>query len=59
MADQPHAAPVPEYEAEYEGFWSRLNCGNCGNVFEVEGDVSPGEKVECDLCHVEQAVTGR
>ena len=45
--------------AEYEGFWTRLTCGYCGEVFEVEGDVSSGQRVECDACHTEQEVQGR
>lgn len=48
-----------EVSAFYEGWFTRLSCGSCGDVFEVEDDVSNGEVVECDACGVEQAVEGR
>jgi predicted nucleic acid-binding Zn ribbon protein len=46
-------------DAQYEGHWSRLNCQACGEVFEVEGDVSNGEQVTCDACGTELLVVGR
>lgn len=46
-------------EAVYEGAWSRLACQGCGNVFDVEDDVSNGEVFECDCCGESCAVTGR
>lgn len=47
------------YEARYEGHWSRLFCESCEAVFDVEGDVSNGEFVDCDACGVTLEVTGR
>lgn len=42
--------------AFYEGLWSRLSCGACGEMFEVEDDVSNGDQVRCDACGAEQVV---
>ena len=46
-------------EAEFEGYFTRLLCSRCENVFDVEGDVANGEIVECDNCCGNLEVTGR
>lgn len=58
---QAHADELNEDapRAHYEGFWSRFTCESCSNVFEVEGDVSSGEAVECDMCLTRLVVEGR
>lgn len=50
---------MTEVTADYQGFYSRLMCGNCEELFEIEGDVHSGQVVECDLCGTQQEVTGR
>ena len=39
-----------EIEMEFEGWFSRLNCGNCQNVFDIDDDVNNGQEVTCDAC---------
>lgn len=42
--------------AFYEGWYTRLRCGSCDDMFEIEDDVSNGEPVECDSCGAELTV---
>lgn len=39
-----------QIEMEFEGWYSRISCGACGEMFEVEDDVQSGQQVECDAC---------
>lgn len=43
-------------QAFYEGWYSRLRCGSCDEMFEVEDDVKNGERVTCDACGAELVV---
>lgn len=42
--------PSDPVSMTYEGFFSRILCGACGEMFEVEVDAQSGEEVRCDLC---------
>jgi lysine biosynthesis protein LysW len=42
--------------ARYEGWFTRLECEECGEMFEIEDDVSNGQIVECDACGAELEV---
>ena len=53
--EDPDTVPV----AEYMGYFSRLTCGHCQSVFEIDDDVSNGELIECEQCGAEVEVTGR
>ena len=53
------AARAPLPEAIYEGYWTRLRCDHCDEMFEVDRDVSNGETVTCDACGSDLQVTGR
>ena len=44
---------------EYEGFFTRLFCGKCQNSFDIEGDVTDGDKATCDACGEEGIIEGR
>lgn len=48
-----------ELEARFEGWWSRLACEACGEVFEIEDDPHNGQEVECDACGATLKVVGR
>lgn len=50
MADQ------EPYQAQYEGWFSRLHCERCDEMFEVEDDVHNGEEVRCDACGADLTV---
>lgn len=54
MADQSPAQSERELPvARYEGWYTRLGCEACGEMFEIEDDVSNGQIVECDACGAE------
>ncbi len=46
-------------EMDYEGFFSRFFCTKCEASFDVEGDVTNGDKVTCDACGTEGIISGR
>jgi len=46
-------------EGQYEGFYSVIVCQNCDYDNHVEGDVSSGDKIECEGCQRKMEVTGR
>jgi len=49
----------PTGPATYEGWYTRLMCPFCEDIFEVEGDVCNGETVYCDQCPAVLTVEGR
>jgi hypothetical protein len=51
--------PDEDESFAYEGFWARLRCEGCGDVSDVEGDVTSGEIMECEMCGREGRVYGR
>lgn len=53
----PKTPDMEPIEMSYEGFWSRLFCGNCEETFYVEIDVQNGELVTCDGCGKEGEVS--
>ena len=57
MTTQPAGDDDPR--CRYEGFWVRLLCPHCDDVFEIEGDESDGEEVTCDACGNKSRVEGR
>ncbi len=45
--------------ARYSHFAAILDCDDCGSEIQVEGDVSNGEKVYCDVCGQDREVYSR
>lgn len=58
MDEDDRAAPY-RVAGHYEGDFSRLNCDWCGEVFDVEGDVSNGDEYTCESCGSTVEVVGR
>ena len=50
---------LEETGARYAYFVAKLDCQVCENEIEVEGDVSNGDTVWCDVCQAEREVFNR
>jgi formamidopyrimidine-DNA glycosylase len=46
-------------DARYAYFVSKLDCEVCGDEIEVEGDVTNGQEVFCEVCQKKRIVYGR
>ena len=49
--------PKEKITAEYRGWFSRLECGKCGEDFEIDDDCQDGDVVTCDACGSECVVS--